>query len=241
MVETHIPLFERVMKQFPASSTTSEASDPTPETTSAPASVKEVTPVHLPKAAPTVVQVNKPKIREASPEHLERPCNHNKWTKLAKKRGKLVLVCLVCDTMWKTFPELHEKCSSFHAGHCERGENCPHPHVYARSARKSTKLAVEKEQQQQLQIQLAAQRELQQRQAQQQQQLQLGLQRQMLRQQQVHPQLYQQAQVILPFQLAPQQLAQVQVLVAPQHPIEPFPITGTPQLGTPQLATVFRS
>ena len=233
MVETHIPLFERVKRQFPptSSATTSATSSPLSITTPAPAVVPPApVPVPQPKIE-TVVQADKPKPREASAEHLERPCNHNKWTKLAKKRGKLVLVCLVCDTMWKTFPELHEKCSDFHAGHCERGENCAHPHVYARSARKSTKLAAEKEQQQ-LQAQQLAAQQAQQQQQQQQQQLQHQLQQQLLRQQ-VQTQLYPQAQIVFPFQLTPQQLSQIQVyhtIAAPQqHPIAPFPIQATQQ------------
>ena len=61
-----------------------------------------------------------------------RPCPHNCWTKQAKKRGKLVLKCSVCSTLWRTYPEFHEKCTSFHYGKCEKGANCEHPHVYAR-------------------------------------------------------------------------------------------------------------
>ena len=72
------------------------------------------------------------KKREPQDSELKRPCAHNQWTKQAKKRGKLVLRCLVCDTMWKTFPEFHEKCPAFHQGHCEKGDLCEHPHVYAR-------------------------------------------------------------------------------------------------------------
>ncbi|KAJ9463935.1 hypothetical protein DIPPA_30453 [Diplonema papillatum] len=62
----------------------------------------------------------------------ERPCGHNQWKKQTKKRGKLVLRCSVCSAVWKTRPEVHEKCADFHSGCCKRGDECPHPHIYAR-------------------------------------------------------------------------------------------------------------
>ncbi|KAJ9459076.1 hypothetical protein DIPPA_18675 [Diplonema papillatum] len=65
-------------------------------------------------------------------QNVERPCPHNQWKKQTKKRGRLVLRCTVCSSVWKTRPELHQKCSSFHAGRCELGDECPHPHIYAR-------------------------------------------------------------------------------------------------------------
>ncbi|KAJ9470133.1 hypothetical protein DIPPA_32738 [Diplonema papillatum] len=67
---------------------------------------------------------------------IERPCDHNEWTKQTKKRGKLVLRCLVCNTMWKTYPEFHTKCPDFHTGHCPNGASCVHPHIYARRENK---------------------------------------------------------------------------------------------------------
>ncbi|KAJ9463928.1 hypothetical protein DIPPA_30441 [Diplonema papillatum] len=79
---------------------------------------------------------------------LERPCGHNQWKKQTKKRGKLVLRCSVCSAVWKTRPELHQKCASFHAGRCQMGDNCLHPHIYARRetaslARRKARLAQE--------------------------------------------------------------------------------------------------
>eukprot|EP01059_Diplonema_ambulator_P029554 TRINITY_DN4911_c0_g2_i1.p1 TRINITY_DN4911_c0_g2~~TRINITY_DN4911_c0_g2_i1.p1 ORF type:complete len:204 (+),score=68.99 TRINITY_DN4911_c0_g2_i1:61-672(+) len=76
----------------------------------------------------------------------ERPCAHNHWTKQTKKRGKLVLRCDVCQCVWKTRPEAHTKCTAFHAGRCDKGDSCPHPHIYARRetaslARRKARLA----------------------------------------------------------------------------------------------------
>eukprot|EP01060_Flectonema_neradi_P000288 TRINITY_DN1019_c3_g1_i1.p1 TRINITY_DN1019_c3_g1~~TRINITY_DN1019_c3_g1_i1.p1 ORF type:complete len:202 (+),score=42.24 TRINITY_DN1019_c3_g1_i1:63-668(+) len=65
-------------------------------------------------------------------DSIERPCPHNQWTKQTKKRGKLVLRCNVCQCVWKMKPELHTKCSAFHNGKCLAGDNCVHPHIYAR-------------------------------------------------------------------------------------------------------------
>ncbi|KAJ9463930.1 hypothetical protein DIPPA_30432 [Diplonema papillatum] len=77
---------------------------------------------------------------------LHRPCGHNQWKKQTKKRGKLVLRCSICSAVWKTRPEFHQKCANFHAGWCEMGDECPHPHIYARRetaslARRKAKLA----------------------------------------------------------------------------------------------------
>eukprot|EP01059_Diplonema_ambulator_P029553 TRINITY_DN4911_c0_g1_i1.p2 TRINITY_DN4911_c0_g1~~TRINITY_DN4911_c0_g1_i1.p2 ORF type:complete len:181 (+),score=27.74 TRINITY_DN4911_c0_g1_i1:58-600(+) len=70
--------------------------------------------------------------RTAFTSDTERPCAHNHWTKQTKKRGKLVLRCDICQCVWKTRPEAHTKCAAFHAGRCDRGDRCPHPHIYAR-------------------------------------------------------------------------------------------------------------
>eukprot|EP01064_Diplonema_japonicum_P038579 TRINITY_DN93_c0_g1_i1.p1 TRINITY_DN93_c0_g1~~TRINITY_DN93_c0_g1_i1.p1 ORF type:complete len:215 (+),score=49.49 TRINITY_DN93_c0_g1_i1:70-714(+) len=80
----------------------------------------------------------------------ERPCGHNHWTKQTKKRGKLVLRCDVCQCVWKTRPEAHTKCAAFHAGKCEQGNSCIHPHIYARRetaslARRKARLGVQSE------------------------------------------------------------------------------------------------
>ncbi|KAJ9463938.1 hypothetical protein DIPPA_30439 [Diplonema papillatum] len=61
-----------------------------------------------------------------------RPCAHNKWKKQTKKRGKLVLRCEVCQAVWKTRPEMHQKCPLFVRAECTLGDDCPHPHIYAR-------------------------------------------------------------------------------------------------------------
>eukprot|EP01061_Rhynchopus_euleeides_P009851 TRINITY_DN19161_c1_g2_i2.p1 TRINITY_DN19161_c1_g2~~TRINITY_DN19161_c1_g2_i2.p1 ORF type:complete len:342 (+),score=119.53 TRINITY_DN19161_c1_g2_i2:124-1026(+) len=70
---------------------------------------------------------------------MVRPCTHNNWTKQTKKRGKLVLKCMVCKALWKTYPEFHTKCIDFHNGKCEKGAECEHPHVYARRDAKTKK------------------------------------------------------------------------------------------------------
>eukprot|EP01059_Diplonema_ambulator_P033756 TRINITY_DN7205_c1_g1_i1.p1 TRINITY_DN7205_c1_g1~~TRINITY_DN7205_c1_g1_i1.p1 ORF type:complete len:237 (+),score=59.43 TRINITY_DN7205_c1_g1_i1:126-836(+) len=78
-------------------------------------------------------KAEKPQVkRVAQKSEMVRPCGHNKWTKQTKKRGKLVLRCLECSVMWKTYPEFHTKCQDFHAGSCPKGDLCEHPHVYAR-------------------------------------------------------------------------------------------------------------
>eukprot|EP00659_Diplonema_papillatum_P019491 gene19491-30040_t len=79
---------------------------------------------------------------------LNRPCEHNQWKKQTKKRGKLVLRCSVCSAVWKTRPEIHEKCVDFHSGRCDLGDECPHPHIYARRetaslARRKAKLTAD--------------------------------------------------------------------------------------------------
>eukprot|EP00659_Diplonema_papillatum_P017009 gene17009-26098_t len=80
-----------------------------------------------------------------SVSELKRPCEHNQWKKQTKKRGKLVLRCNVCNSAWKTRPELHQKCANFHAGKCTLGGDCPHPHIYARRENASKKRAKQDE------------------------------------------------------------------------------------------------
>eukprot|EP01064_Diplonema_japonicum_P030890 TRINITY_DN5367_c0_g1_i4.p1 TRINITY_DN5367_c0_g1~~TRINITY_DN5367_c0_g1_i4.p1 ORF type:complete len:243 (+),score=28.45 TRINITY_DN5367_c0_g1_i4:30-731(+) len=82
---------------------------------------------------PVLKKGEKPVVkRVAQKSEMLRPCKHNQWTKQTKKRGKLVLRCLICSVMWKTYPEFHTKCPLFHSGECPKGQACEHPHVYAR-------------------------------------------------------------------------------------------------------------
>ena len=103
----------------------------------------------LPAPTPAPVEVPTPKQDEEVEEEVGvrrvpresemlHPCAHNRWAKQTKKRGKLVLKCMECTALWKTYPEFHTKCTDFHNGKCERGAECAHPHIYARRRREDT-------------------------------------------------------------------------------------------------------
>ena len=73
---------------------------------------------------------------------MVRPCGHNQWVKQMKKRGKLVLECMVCSVLWKTYPEFHSRCPDFLKGRCPDGEACEHPHVYSRGSDEAKRMKV---------------------------------------------------------------------------------------------------
>eukprot|EP01064_Diplonema_japonicum_P018696 TRINITY_DN27398_c0_g1_i1.p1 TRINITY_DN27398_c0_g1~~TRINITY_DN27398_c0_g1_i1.p1 ORF type:complete len:375 (+),score=73.16 TRINITY_DN27398_c0_g1_i1:71-1126(+) len=63
------------------------------------------------------------------------PCKHNEWMCSDRRKHFVTLKCLACDQKWKTRLKEFTKCPDFHAEgrYCPRGDQCPHPHVYARS------------------------------------------------------------------------------------------------------------
>ena len=65
-----------------------------------------------------------------------RPCEHNQWERISKKKHSISLRCRVCRTCWKTRLEFFSKCTAFYAGECEFGAKCPHPHIYSKAAEK---------------------------------------------------------------------------------------------------------
>eukprot|EP00754_Rhynchopus_humris_P000346 Rhum_TRINITY_DN10222_c0_g1::Rhum_TRINITY_DN10222_c0_g1_i1::g.37491::m.37491 len=73
---------------------------------------------------------------------MVQPCGHNQWVKQMKKRGKLVLECMVCKVLWKTYPEFHTRCPDFLKGQCPNGEACEHPHVYSRGSDEAKRMKV---------------------------------------------------------------------------------------------------
>ena len=64
------------------------------------------------------------------------PCRHNRWKRVRKMKDglRVLLRCLTCAKSWATRTELHEKCGAFYRGECTLGGDCPHPHIYSRSA-----------------------------------------------------------------------------------------------------------
>jgi len=71
-------------------------------------------------------------------QQTPRPCPHNDWKKVGKKRDRIVLMCRHEDclrpdggrTIWRIFPGEHAKCRAFYKGRCALGSECPHPHIH---------------------------------------------------------------------------------------------------------------
>eukprot|EP01059_Diplonema_ambulator_P022703 TRINITY_DN38022_c0_g1_i1.p2 TRINITY_DN38022_c0_g1~~TRINITY_DN38022_c0_g1_i1.p2 ORF type:complete len:209 (+),score=42.70 TRINITY_DN38022_c0_g1_i1:63-629(+) len=58
-------------------------------------------------------------------------CRHNQWVRVSRMTGTVVyLQCRVCGCDWGTDLEWHTKCADHFAGKCEKGEQCPHAHIY---------------------------------------------------------------------------------------------------------------
>ena len=64
----------------------------------------------------------------------EGPCVHNAWQRVRKlrKSGGVLLRCFECGAKWATEITMHHKCPDFYRGKCTVGNECPHPHIYAR-------------------------------------------------------------------------------------------------------------
>ena len=79
------------------------------------------------------------------------PCKHNEWMCSDRRKFFVTLKCIACNQKWKTQLKKFNKCPDFHADErfCPKGNDCPHPHVYARSRLKEApsrkKLAEEEE------------------------------------------------------------------------------------------------
>eukprot|EP01063_Lacrimia_lanifica_P001955 TRINITY_DN1100_c0_g2_i1.p1 TRINITY_DN1100_c0_g2~~TRINITY_DN1100_c0_g2_i1.p1 ORF type:complete len:352 (+),score=83.53 TRINITY_DN1100_c0_g2_i1:106-1161(+) len=66
----------------------------------------------------------------------ERPCAHNQWERISKKKNSISLRCRLCKACWKTKLEFFQKCTAFYAGQCTKGDRCAHPHIYSKAAEK---------------------------------------------------------------------------------------------------------
>lgn len=72
----------------------------------------------------------------AKPPSNKRPCVHNQWQKVGKKRSFTILRCLVCREAWRADLTSFAKCNDFYAGRCNDGPSCPKPHIYSLSLRR---------------------------------------------------------------------------------------------------------
>eukprot|EP01064_Diplonema_japonicum_P030461 TRINITY_DN518_c0_g1_i1.p1 TRINITY_DN518_c0_g1~~TRINITY_DN518_c0_g1_i1.p1 ORF type:complete len:201 (+),score=29.42 TRINITY_DN518_c0_g1_i1:154-756(+) len=58
-------------------------------------------------------------------------CGHNQWVRVSRMTGTVVsLQCRVCGCGWGTDLEWHTKCSEHFGGKCEKGQACPHVHIF---------------------------------------------------------------------------------------------------------------
>eukprot|EP01063_Lacrimia_lanifica_P015673 TRINITY_DN2235_c0_g3_i1.p1 TRINITY_DN2235_c0_g3~~TRINITY_DN2235_c0_g3_i1.p1 ORF type:complete len:506 (+),score=153.63 TRINITY_DN2235_c0_g3_i1:63-1580(+) len=100
-------------------------------------------------AAPAAEAKGQPAQRGNRPPRMEvtrrRPCAHNQWERISKKKNSISLRCRTCKACWKTKLEFFEKCTAFYAGHCEDGDSCPHPHIYSKAAEKHQMLRRQQE------------------------------------------------------------------------------------------------
>eukprot|EP01065_Artemidia_motanka_P023746 TRINITY_DN2840_c0_g1_i1.p1 TRINITY_DN2840_c0_g1~~TRINITY_DN2840_c0_g1_i1.p1 ORF type:complete len:608 (+),score=159.46 TRINITY_DN2840_c0_g1_i1:68-1891(+) len=72
------------------------------------------------------------------------PCEHNSWERVLKKKHSVTLRCRVCRKSWKTRLCLFSKCEDFYRGKCERGQRCPHPHIYSKCTERQLQLRRER-------------------------------------------------------------------------------------------------
>ena len=131
MDETLVALLQRVRSQLDTSCQNSEDSS---NSGSEPILLKRSDESDL-TVTPVAAQSQSPRdlFEESFEATKDPPCAHNVWVRVRRLRRQpgVHLRCHVCDALWETLIEYHEKCSGFYSGTCD-GSACNRPHVYAR-------------------------------------------------------------------------------------------------------------